>query len=145
MRPVIIGLIVLGIFLEISGLIWSSKGDNPSDTFLKLSEPPPRTIEHPLDNGYFLLLGFAAASGSNPVQTGYDIWMESDTRRTQHGFNLDKPGRSDLRLPMAVDEVLPEWNAENPVVEFQRHAVLIHTSTARYSTLLGRYDQWLKM
>ena len=53
MRPVIIGLIVLGIFLEVSGLIWSSKEDSPSDTFLKLAEPPFRAIEHPLKTDIF--------------------------------------------------------------------------------------------
>lgn len=145
MRNLIISLCIVGLFLEVSGLIWSSKKDKPSDTFLKLSEPPARSIENPLENGYFLLLGFAASEGSNPVQVGYDIWLESDSRPGQQGFNLDKPGRSELRIPVAFDQVLPEWNSLDPLEEFQRRDTLFRTSITRYNTLLKRYEQWLPM
>lgn len=145
MRNLIISLCIVGLFLEVSGLIWSSKKEKPSDTFMKLSEPPVRSIENPLENGYFLLLGFASSEGSNPVQAGYDIWLESDTRPGQQGFKLDKPGRSELRIPVAFDQVLPEWNSLDPVEEFQRRDTLFRTSITRYSTLLKRYEQWLRM
>ena len=94
MRNLIISLCIVGLFLEISGLIWSSKKEKPSDAFLKLSEPPARSIENPLENGYFLLLGFASSPGSHPVRVGYDIWLESDTQPSQRGFDLGKPRRS---------------------------------------------------
>lgn len=145
MRNIIISLCILGVFLEVSGLIWSSKREHPSETFMKLSEPPTRAIENPLENGYFLLLGFAASAPSNAVQTGYNIWLESDGSRSQQTFDFDKPGRSELRLPIGVDQVLPEWNADNPVEEFQRRDALFRTAASRYSILLSRYDQWLKM
>ena len=145
MRNLIISLCLVGLFLEVSGLIWSSKKEKPSETFLKLTDPPTRSIENPLENGYFLLLGFSSASGTNPVQTGYDIWLESDAQPATRGFDLDKPGRSELRIPVALDQVLPEWNASHPVEEFQRRDTLLRTSATRYSTLLKRYEQWLKM
>lgn len=144
MRNLIISLCIAGLFLEVSGLIWSSKKDPPGEAFLKLTEPLPRAVEHPLQNGYFLLLGFAAASGADPVQTGYDIWLESDARPMQ-GFDLDKPGRNELRIPVEVDQVLPEWNTDNPLEEFQRRDALFRTSATRYRTLLLRYEQWLRM
>ena len=145
MRNLIISLCIVGLFLQISGLIWSSKKDKPSVTFLKLSEPPARSIESPLENGYFLLLGFAASPGSHPVQVGYDIWLESNTQPSQRGFDLDKPGRSELRIPVALDHVLPEWNSPDPITEFQRRDALFRTSATQYSTLLKRYEQWLQM
>ncbi|MBI3357454.1 MAG: hypothetical protein HY038_11925 [Nitrospirae bacterium] len=145
MRNLIISLCIVGLFLEISGLIWSSKKEKPSDTFLKLSEPPARSIENPLENGYFLLLGFASSPSSHPVQVGYDVWLESDTRPSQRGFDLDKPGRTELRIPVALDQLLPEWNSPDPTTEFQRRDALFRTSVTRYSTLLSRYEQWLRM
>lgn len=145
MRNIIISLCIAGLFLELSGLIWSSKKDRPSETFLKLMEPLPHTIDNPLENGYFLLLGLASAVNSNPVQTGYEIWLESDARPTQQGFDLDKPGRNELRIPIGVDQVLPEWNGNAPLEEFQRHDALFRTSATRYRTLLLRYEQWLRM
>jgi hypothetical protein len=141
----IIGLCIVGLFLEISGLIWSSKKDKPSEVFLKLSEPPVRSIDNPLENGYFLLLGLASAPGSDPVQTGYDIWLEADAKSSLAGFDFEKPGRSDLRIPVSLDHVLPEWNSPDPLEEFRRHDGLFRTSVTRYSTLLKRYEQWLRM
>lgn len=145
MRNLIIGLCLAGLFLEVSGLIWSSKKDKPSDAFLKLIEPPTRSIDNPLENGYFLLLGFAASTNSDPVQTGYDIWLESQSHPDQPEFNFDRVGRSELRIPVPVDQVLPEWTAPNPLDEFQRRDALYRTSIARYSTLLKRYERWLRM
>lgn len=145
MRNLIISLCIVGLFLEVSGLIWSSKKEKPSETFMKLSEPPARSIENPLENGYFLLLGFASSASSNPAQAGYDIWLESEVQPSLHGFDLGKPERSELRIPVALDQVLPEWNTPNPVEEFQRHDALFRTSPARYTTLLERYEQWLQM
>jgi hypothetical protein len=145
MRNIILSLCIVGLFLEVSGLIWSSKKDKPSETFLKLTEPIARAIENPLENGYFVLLGFASASGSDPVQVGYDIWLESDAHATQRGFNLDKPGRAELRIPVALDQVLPEWASDHPIEEFQRRDALFRTATTRYRTLLQRYEHWLRM
>lgn len=145
MRNLIISACVIGFFLELSGLIWSLKKDNPSDTFVTLTEPPPREIEHPLENGYFLLLGMAAASSQNPTQTGYDIWLESDARPTKAGFDFNKSGRSELRLPVAVDQLVPEWYASNPLEALQKQDALYRVSADRYRPLVTRYEQWLQM
>ncbi|HXV67445.1 MAG TPA: hypothetical protein VD738_00855 [Nitrospira sp.] len=145
MRQLIITLCIVGLFLEISGLLWSSKKDKPSEVFVRLSEAPVRTIEHPLQNGYFLLVGFAAASSLDPVQVGYDIWLETDIKSVHRGFDLTKPGRSELRLPLTFDQLLPEWNVSDPVTEFQRRHASVRAATIQYSTLLQRYAQWLTM
>jgi len=145
MRNLVMSLCIVALFLEISGLIWSADKEKPNANFVKLSEPPARSIENPLENGYFLLLGFASSSGSHPVEVGYDIWLESDTQLSQREFNFSKPGRSELRIPIALDYVVPEWNAPDPVTEFHRRNALFRTSATRYDTLLRRYEQWLEM
>jgi hypothetical protein len=145
MRQLIIALFILGLFLEVSGLIWSSNKEKPSDLFLKLSEPPARSIENPLQNGYFLLLGLASAPALDPVQVGYDIWLETDIKSVYRGFDFDKPGRSALRFPTTMDQLVPEWNAADPLGEFQRRHAPFRAALTRHSTLLKRYERWLTM
>lgn len=145
MRNMIISICIIGLFLELSGLIWSAKKDKPSESFVRLSTPPARSIERPLDNGYFLLLGMAASGGANPVQTGYDIWLEAGARPTEQGFDLDKPGRTELRLPIALNRVVPEWHAEDPLPEFQNKEASFQSSAQLYAPLVARYEQWLRM
>lgn len=145
MRNIIISICIIGLFLELSGLIWSAKKDKPGEAFVRLSAPPAHTIEHPLDNGYFLLLGMAASGGTNPVQTGYDIWLEAGSRPTEQRFDLDKPGRTELRLPVAFDRVVPEWHATDPLSEFQNKEASYHAAAHLYAPLVSRYEQWLRM
>lgn len=145
MRNFIISICLIGLFLELSGLIWSATKDQPGESFVRLSASPTRSIEHPLDNGYFLLLGMAAAGGMNPVQTGYDIWLEAGARPAKQGFNLDKPGRNELRLPVAFDRVAPEWHAADPLSAFQNKEASFHPSVHLYAPLVARYEEWLHM
>jgi len=145
MRNLIISVCIIGLFLELSGLIWSAKKDKPGEAFIRLSAPPAHSIERPLDNGYFLLLGMAAAAGTNPVQTGYDIWLEAGSRATEQSFDLDKPGRTELRLPVAFDRVVPEWHAADPLSEFQNKDASFRSSAHLYAPLVTRYEQWLRM
>ena len=136
MRNMIISICIIGLFLELSGLIWSTKSDKPSEAFVRLSAPPTRSIERPLDNGYFLLLGMAASQSANPVQTGYDIWLEAGARPTEQRFDLDKPGRTELRLPVAFDRVVPEWHAADPLAEFQNKDASFRLSAPLYAPLV---------
>ncbi len=145
MKNFIIGIAIAAVFLEVSGLIWSSKSDNPTEAFLRLSEAPERRLSNPLENGYFLLLGFPAAASADPVHIGYDIWLESNSKPTERFFNYDKAGRTDLRLPVPVDEAFPEWNADDPISAFQQTDSLFRTSIARYSVMLTRYERWMAM
>ena len=67
MRNLLISLAIIAIFLEISGLIWSAKEGQPSEAYRQLSQPPERRTDNPLNNGYFMMVGFAAAVAEDPV------------------------------------------------------------------------------
>ncbi|MGH7257556.1 MAG: hypothetical protein ACREIM_04205, partial [Nitrospiraceae bacterium] len=90
MRNLIISIAILAIFLEISGLIWSTKGDGPSETYLQLTQAPEKHTQTALQNGYFMMVGFAASSTADPVQTGYDIWMEADVDRNHRVLTITR-------------------------------------------------------
>lgn len=145
MRNLLISLCIVAVFMEISGLIWAGRSDPPSEAFLRLSEAPQPTIENPLRNGYFLLLGFSASAGADPIQVGYDIWLEAEARRGRRFYNYEKQGRFELRTSITADEALPAWNALDPLTELRQSDALFRTSISRYAILVRRYEQWLRM
>ena len=145
MRNMLITICLLAVFLEVSGLIFSVKREGPSDVFRRLAQTPDVRLESPLQNGYFLLIGFTADSAADPVQVGYEIWLEAEAHRGHRYFDLEKGARSALRITIGPDDVVPDWSAADPVRSFQEQGVTMRTSMTRYAVLVGRYRQWLSM
>src|SRR5882762_3433835 len=94
MKHLIISVVVLWAFFQISSLIWSSKGQPPSATFTRLLEPPQHRLLDPYQNGYYYLLGFAADASLDPAKVGHEMWLETTAGPGTSEFNYDKPGRS---------------------------------------------------
>ena len=145
MKHLIISFVILWAFFQISSLIWSSKGQPPSPTFTRLLEPPQHRLVDPYENGYFYLLGFAAAASLDPVKVGHEMWLETNAAPGRREFNYDKPGRSELQIQLPMEQILPSWNSENPVSEFRNLNARLQTLTGRDHTLLTRYERWLAM
>lgn len=145
MRNLIITIAIIAIFLEISGLIWSTKGDRPSETYIRLTQAPEKHIQTALQNGYFMMVGFAASSTADPVQTGYDIWMEADADPNYRVFDYRKPGRSELRIMIDAGEAFPAWTAPDPLSAFRQPDAMFRLSLDRYVILLDRYSRLLTM
>jgi hypothetical protein len=145
MRNLLISLAIIALFLEISGLIWSAKDGPPSEVSRRLSQPPDRRIEKPLTNGYFLMIGFAAAATVDPVQTGFDMWREAETAPGRRLFDYHKPGRTELRSTLDAGDAFSAWMAADPVTEFRKPDALLRLSMDRYTTLLTRYERFLDM
>ena len=145
MKHLIIGVLILWAFFQISGLIWSSKGQLPSPAFTRLLEPPQQRLVDPYENGYFYLLGFASAATLDPAKTGHEIWHETNVAPSSNDFNYDKPGRAELQIQLPVEQIIPSWNAESPMTEFRNMQAWFHQMTGRDRTLLTRYERWLSM
>jgi hypothetical protein len=145
MRNFIISLVVIVVLWQVSGLLGSSRQERPGETLARLMTPPARSVHSPIENGYFMLVGMTALTGTNPTQTGYDMWLESNGSQGQREFDFDKPGRSELRIPVAPDELFPEWSSSAPLAAFQSGHAQARISTSLYQTLLARYTQWLQM
>ncbi|HSF66389.1 MAG TPA: hypothetical protein VLA67_03065 [Nitrospiraceae bacterium] len=71
--------------------------------------------------------------------------MEASTITRGRGFNYDKPGRSELQVQLAMEQILPSWNSENPLHEFRNMHAQLQASTGRDRALLTRYEHWLTM
>lgn len=144
MKHLIISVVILWAFFQISNLIWSSKGHPPSAAFTRLLEPPQHRLVDPYENGYFYLLGFAAAASLDPAKVGHEMWLETTATPGAGEFNYNKPGRSELQIQLPMEQVIPSWNSENPVSEFRNMAGL-QAMTGRDHTLYARYENWLAM
>ena len=145
MRSAVITLVIIVVFLEVSGLIWSAKDGEPGDAYHRLSQPPDRLINEPRTNGYFMMIGFAASADSDPVQIGLDIWREAGADGRVRLFNYRKPGRSELRTTLEADEAFPAWLSASPLAEFRKRDALFRLSMDRYSILLDRYERFVAM
>jgi hypothetical protein len=145
MKHLIISLVVIWAFFQISSLIWSSKGQSPSPTFTQLLEPPQYRLTNPYENGYYYLLGFAADASLDPAKVGHEMWLETTVAPGTGEFNYDKPGRSELQIQLPMEQIFPSWNSENPVREFRNMETRLQTVTGRDHIFLTRYERWLAM
>ena len=144
-RYLLTTIVACWVFLQLSGLIWSSKGQAPTDTLARLLEPPPHYITDPRQNGYYYLLGLTVAPSLDPAWVGYDIWHETDAKPVTSTFDYDQPGRSDVRLAVVASFLTPIWDSDDPLVELRRRDSALRAAVNQYSLFLTRYDRWLGM
>lgn len=127
-------------------LMWAALEETPSPLYQTLTVSPPRVITDAKKNGYLLLLGFDAPDGEDPVQAGYE-------RRAQPERDLPAAQvciGEDVKLPTgtggASDQVLKGWVRSGDVLSAVKgQGGTIKSLTARESTALARYQQWLTM
>ena len=145
MRNLLITICIIVVFVEIGGLVQSGVGEKPSDTVTALLEPPPRTLEPPRTNGYFLLLGFTATPSLDPVEAGYAMWSEAELDRAHRFFNYEKGARAELRVTPETVQALQAWVSPDPLAEFKIQNGFVKNSVTQYAVLMNRYRQWLAM
>ena len=145
MRRVLITICTIVVFVEIAGLVQSGIGKKPSTTVTALLEPPPRTLESPKTNGYFLLLGFSAAPSFDPIETGYAMWSEAELDRGHRVFNYDKGARAELRVTSDTAHALQAWVSPEPLAEFRIQQGFVRNSVTQHAVLMNRYRRWLAM
>ena len=120
MRNLLIAICTIVVFVEIAGLVQSGIGEKPSATVTALLEPPPRTLESPKKNGYFLLLGFsvwaALALGAHPV--GLLLGLSLVVPGVVLAAWRARPAPSPDAPALAADD--PSWEAWNPWLARER-------------------------
>lgn len=145
MKHLVIGILILWAFLALSSFIWSSKGQPPSATFARLLEPPQYRLTNPYENGYYYLLGFAAAASLDPAKVGYEIWLETTADPSARNYNYDKPGRSELLVQLPMEQILSSWSSESQEGDVRNLQAQLQTLTGHNRILLTRYERWLAM
>ncbi|MBI4400272.1 MAG: hypothetical protein HY581_01400 [Nitrospirae bacterium] len=139
----IVGVCLLVIAVHILRIILTD--EQPNDEFIAMKATPPRTIGNPKSNGYFFLLGFASSPTVDPVQTGYEMWLEVESDRGHRFFDYDKESRLQLQVEAEADEVQQAWADPNPLAQFQELEETLKSSLSQYGILMSRYRRWLTM
>jgi hypothetical protein len=128
------------------GVLWMVMEDQPSPVYQSLSIAPPRMITNATKNGYLLLLGFEAPDNQDPVQAGYERRPEREhdqaAARVCTGDEAKAPGDAGG----AYHHVVKSWIRNgDPLAVMRGQGVTLKSLTARESTALARYQQWLTM
>jgi hypothetical protein len=136
-------LIALGI--GAIGLTWVIMEKSPSPVFQRINTTPQRTLSDFKKNGYFLLLGFDASVGHDPIQAGYD--RKPDLNEGQSTLAcFGGSGSRTIEGSNASANVMRGWvRSSNPVGEFKSHQETIKGWGNQHQASLDRYGQWQEL
>ncbi len=128
------------------GLAWLVMEEPPSPLYRSLTVTPPSI---PLDfrkNGYFLLLGFDAPDGKDPVEIGYmRKASEADTAAAQACVGGEETKDVTPSMGASAHVVKGWFRSGDSVVQIKAQSDMIRTLATQESTSLARYQQWLRM
>ncbi len=131
--------------ISTAGLVWIGAKDPASDAFTTLTTPPSDLAAGTTDNGYFMLIGFAAGPNADPAKIGYDIWREAEDGRGHHYYDYTKEGRTELQVQPDLLQMIQAWKSDDPITKLSQLEETLQTFQGRYKLLLERYTQWLSM
>lgn len=127
-------------------IVWMTMEDPPSQLYQAMTVSPPRIITDAKKNGYFLLLGFDASEGKDPVQAGYERKAQTERDRAQAQVCLGDEMRKSTGNAGASDAVVKVWTRSGDVLASVRgQGGALKSLASRESTALARYQQWLTM
>jgi len=138
-------LVLLAAAINVGGLVWSGAKDPASDAFTTYTAPPPDFVAGTTENGYFMLVGFAAGPNADPMKTGYDIWREAENARGHYFYDYAKEGRSELQASLDLTQIIQAWKIEDLAAKPDQFEEALETFQTSSKVLLDRYAQWLTM
>jgi hypothetical protein len=138
-----VGLPFIALCLITAG--WLLLEQSPNANYVELTQAPPRAVEEPTRNGYYLLLGFGAGESVDPIKAGYLKWKTTERDESRHCFGLTAGARASMAFS-AETRALALWlQAQDPVAELQRERSLVQRWAARHGVLMARYQDWLNL
>lgn len=142
-----IGLILVLMTGAVGGiaLTWLVLEEQPTSAYHNMTAVPQHTLQDPGRNGYFLLLGFGAATTQDPLQAGMDRRAE-EADRTFTDNCLMGAGNVSGAQQGASAEVLGKWlKGVDPAAQMRMSATGVKSWVAQAEVSMGRYRQWLTM
>jgi len=127
-------------------VMWMVMEEPPSPLYQTLTISPPRVITDAKKNGYFLLLGFDAPDGQDPVQAGYERRTNLKQDRVAAQVCIDEEVKAPSGVGGASDHMAKQWIRSGDVLSnIKGHGLTLKSQMSRESTALTRYQQWLAM
>lgn len=142
---IIILLAFLWVMGDLARTIWLGKGEAPSETFQLLVTPMTIPVENSKTNGYFMLLGIAAAPTEDPLHVGQEMWVEAQSDRGHRLLDYSKGQRLALRVPEDVVEALRPGRMQGGLAQLRAKDNPALNLLAPHAALLDRYRQWVTL
>jgi hypothetical protein len=142
---IVIALCIVIVAMDVATFVQNETEGKPDQAFIALTQYPAHGIADAKRNGYFLLLGFSADSTQDPLQTGFDIWLEAEADRGHLFYNYLKPGRIGSRVAGKTLDTLQAWNNPDAGIRFGKDRLDLKAPRSRDAALMDRYQRWLTM
>jgi len=143
---VVMTVAVTALGIGALGVVWMAMEEAPSPLYQRLTGTPPRAITDVKNSGYFLLMGFDAPAGQDPIQTGYARRGEEndvDDAKACTGGKSEKEASLSMG---ASSHVVKGWfRSADPVGQLKGQSDTIKSLAAQEASSLARYGQWLTM
>ena len=137
-------VVVAGMGVGVLGVTWMTMEEPPSGLYQGLTINPPRAISDPRRNGYFMLLGFDAASGDDPLQAGYERkGNETDVTAARACMSGDDPKDGTSSAGASAHVVKGWFRSGDPLAQLKGQGETIRSLVARESSSLARYQKWI--
>ena len=120
--------------------LWFAFEQKPSEAFQHLvGVSPPKAIEDWKNNGYLLLIGFDATSSMDPMQAGYDRWLNANMESIQSCLVRTK------RQPFPPAASVDGLKASDLSVQFVAEWAQGKEALDPQGRLVSRYRRWLNL
>lgn len=142
---VICAVIAMGAIVAIE-VAWRVMEQPPSEAYQNLTAGPQRSSADAKKNSYFLLLGFEAPRGRDPVQAGFERKTDDNDLSSARACFKGEDEAGSLSATSASSSVMKGWyKSSDPAARFKGQVESVRSWTAQESTALGRYQQWIKL
>jgi len=142
---VICAVIAMGAIVAIE-VAWRVMEQPPSEAYQNLTAGPQRSSADAKKNSYFLLLGFEAPRGRDPVQAGFERKTDDNDLSSARACFKGEDEAGSLSATSASSSVMKGWyKSSDPAARFKGQVESVRSWTAQESMALGRYQQWLKL
>ncbi|HEY5626537.1 MAG TPA: hypothetical protein VIR79_01185 [Nitrospira sp.] len=141
-------MIVVVALLGVGALAvtWMAMEEPPSALYQRLTAAPPRVMTDMKKNGYFLLMGFDAPAGQDPMQVGYERKPgEHDLSAVQACMDGESASGGNASVGASGHVVKGWFRSADPIGQLKGQGDNIKTLATAEASSLARYKQWVTM
>lgn len=126
--------------------LWLLLEERPTQIYRELMQvEAPHILDEPKQNGYFLLLGFNTGGLLDPVQVGYEQWLEPKKNHGPVCFAPQEKGRSMFHDTPERRTLLRLVRESSSAERLKAEVGMLRGSLDPQGYLMSRYHRWLGM
>lgn len=142
----IFSAVMVALGIGMLALAWIVMEESPTTKHQALTSSPQRSLTDPTKNGYLLLLGFDAPTGSDAIQVGYERKPTEQDQTAAMSCLDGRGGTHGTSKAGATSNVVNGWFKESdPMAQLKGQSDTIKSLVSQQAASLGRYQQWLSM